>query len=382
MLRATTSRVASTLAIKRTAKSSSSSSSSSLRNPSLFLAAGTAAALLYRWKTPGEARDKEKTVVYVKNKKLMYDWTVYNKLGAGAYGVVKLGKCNNTGQVAAVKIVDTKRERPRKAFTRELNTLIKIRELGGHENIASYKDVYFEEDLVCLVTELVDGGELFDHFSKYGVYTEEGTKHIIKDIAKALYFLHKNGVVHLDVKMENIILVSPENIVYDTTCCKLVDFGSATLLNDNMNHTRDKTAYQEPSDEECVGTPAYWPPECFNMSERRRGKRKFSSINGIRQHSKPTAALDMWALGCIAFILLTGTHPFDVEGNTKEDVLIDRISKHSEISFDAQSWKNISEDAKNVIQKLMHQNPKERMSARDLLSHSWIKEGEVTEGGQ
>lgn len=263
-------------------------------------------------------------------------WKMYNELGSGAYGTVRLGMCQDTGQVAAIKVIDSKRCKP-EALKRELNVLRKLQDLGGHANILELKDVFLDGSKMCLVTELVSGGELFHHIVQYGAYSEAQAACVVREVAEALDFMHTNGMVHQDVKPENILLCSSKN--EQNHRIKLVDFGSSA-------------AVHEPH-EEATGTSAYWPPE---------------HIDGPRTG---TPASDMWALGCVLYIMLSGQHPFDHDGEATDEEMLERIKRGS-VEFDHPVWISVSEEAKRLVKTLLQLNPKERCSTRDILTHPWI----------
>lgn len=264
-------------------------------------------------------------------------WHLFDQIGSGAFGTVRIGMDEDSGEVAAIKIVETdKRNYP--ALEREISALKLVKALGGHSNIIDLKDVYVDGRKVCLVTELARGGELFDHIVAFGAFTEDRASAFAREIGGALGFLHRHGLVHKDIKPENILMSSrdqtnPSNFV------KLADFGSAGPA--SMDNKLDD-----------VGTSAYLPPE-------------------LLQSGMCTTACDMWALGCVLYIVLSGSHPFDLDGTATDGEVEERI-KHSPVTFDFAAWTDVSSDAKDLISKLLHKDPNERLTADQLLLHPWI----------
>lgn len=268
-------------------------------------------------------------------------WHLFDQIGSGAFGTVRLGMHEDSGEVAAIKIVDPdKRNYP--ALEREITALKLVKALGGHSNIIDLKDVYVDGRKVCLVTELARGGELFDHIVAFGAFSEDRASAFAREMGGALGFLHRHGLVHKDIKPENILMSSRDaqnSTVPIANFVKLADFGSAGPA--SINNKLDD-----------IGTSAYLPPELLE--------------SGIC-----TTACDMWALGCVLYIVLSGSHPFDLYGTASDDEVEERI-KHAPVSFDFAAWTNVSAEAKDLISKLLLKDPSQRLTADQLLLHPWI----------
>ncbi|OQR83775.1 cleavage induced protein kinase [Achlya hypogyna] len=264
-------------------------------------------------------------------------WIVCDdELGTGAFGVVHLGVSRTTGEEAAIK---TLHERNRGCIQREVAALQQIKSLGGHKNIIDLKDVFEDHGRVNVVTELVAGGELFDHIVRYGACTEPEARRMIHDIAQAVLFLHSNGLIHKDLKPENVLLRFKEK--RSDNVAKLADFGSAG----------PPSIFNRADD---VGTSAYLPPE---LLERKDGL--------------CTQAADMWAVGCILYILLTGMHPFDMDGSLPEEVIESHI-RQAKVCFTHPRCDLLSAEAKDLVSKLLLKDPTRRLSAKEMLEHPWM----------
>lgn len=181
----------------------------------------------------------------------------------------------------------------------------------------------------------VGGGELFDFIAEKENLLESGAIEFMKQILGGLGFMHSKSIAHFDLKPENIMLsdkVSPNPII------KLIDFGLAH----RFHHGEE---YRSTS-----GTPQYIAPEVINCEPL-------------------STAADMWSIGVITFILLSGLSPF--QGETNEETLKNIIAMNYE--FDAHYFSMTSSMAKDFIEKLLVKNPNERMTAEECLLHPWIK---------
>lgn len=276
-------------------------------------------------------------------------WQLFDEIGTGAYGVVRLGMHEDSGEVAAVKIVPLQyldSTCSNLSLEREVAALRLVKALGGHNNIIDLRDVYVEGRNLFLVTELARGGELFEQIVANGSFPEAKAQVVAREIASALSFLHRHGLVHKDVKPENILLSA--RVVNDVfsqfsrheSLVKLADFGSAGPA--------DMTTTVED-----IGTAAYLPPELLT--------------SGVC-----TSACDMWALGCVLYITLCGAHPFDLDGVSSDDVVEHRITTEA-ITFDFSPWDTVSLEAKDLISKLLEKDPALRLTADQMLQHPWMK---------
>lgn len=283
-----------------------------------------------------------------------HKWQLFDQIGAGAFGVVRIGMHEESGEVAAVKIVPMENPNERRAYPaleREISALKLVKALGGHSSIIDLKDVYVEGRKVFLVTELARGGELFEQIVAFGSLPEPKARDVAREIASALGFLHRHGLVHKDVKPENILLSArltdhSSQGVYrkgnrheSTSLVKLADFGSAGPAGPTSNL-------------EDIGTAAYLPPEMLTT--------------GVC-----TSACDMWALGCVLYVMLSGAHPFDLDGMAPDGIVEQRI-KTEPITFAFSAWDNVSAEAKDLISRLLTKDPAMRLTADQMLLHPWM----------
>ncbi len=267
-------------------------------------------------------------------------------------------------------------------FSRETDALLRIYNNGGHPNISGLRDMYEDYDHYYLVMDLVSGGEMFDHLIQYGAYSEADAARLMREVASALAFLHGIGVVHSDLKPENILLCSKKR---EDGTVKLIDFGCAIVHKDNVfddevdNDNDDSrksrsgnwieefqennvTVSQSDQKElQFTGTTAYWPPERF-----------------LNNGSVPDAASDMWAVGIILYIMLTGVHPFDLTGIATDAEIEEQIKRDPTPPITPALTSHLSSSAIDLLKKLFAKHPKERLTADEMLMHPWIGGDEAT----
>lgn len=223
-------------------------------------------------------------------------------IGEGGYCVVHRGVDRRTGDAVAVKML-SKMETPAREFWTEVDVL---RTAGKHPNIVELRDVFETEDYWYIVQDLASHGELFDELVANGAYSEKQASESVRELCDALQYLHRKGIVHGDIK--------PENILLDNGRMCLVDFGVSFRVGERVF-----------GDPELTGTVAYAAPETLIQERRARGRPRFltgdksQDSSGYESNVGPKA--DMFALGIVLYILLCGSHPFDPYNNlTDEEV--------------------------------------------------------------
>jgi serine/threonine protein kinase len=244
-------------------------------------------------------------------------------------------------QVALKKI--SKRYTNLFTFQTETQALLRIYDNGGHPNISGLRDMYEDHSHFYLILDLINGGEMFDHLSNDGAYSEADAARLMFEISSALAFLHGVGVIHADLKPENLLLCS-KNRRQGTI--KIIDFGCAALKDNESTEPQEKGAE--------TGTTGYWPPERF-------------------QSTPLTPAVDTWAVGVILYIMLTGAHPFDLNCDRSDDEVAEAIKANAKPPLDESDVGHLSESAIDLIKKLMEPDPSKRMTAYELLHHPWVQ---------
>ncbi|KAG7362707.1 Ser/Thr protein kinase [Nitzschia inconspicua] len=325
---------------------------------------------------PTSSSDSSKSVTV--DSKYEIDWL--NSLGVGAFGGVFEGIHRSTGKHVAIKQIP-KQCTEYATFQREMDALARIAKAGGHPNINTLQETYVGgkmerrdgteelDDNYYLVLDLITGTEMFDHLCQKGAYSEADAARLVRQVASALAFLHDLGIVQSDLKPENLMLTSKDT---NNAVVQIVDFGCASPYSkeEGLEPTakkkrsrlffNDKTASSDivlPR-RPLASTPAYCPPEILSPTEH-------------DQCILPS--FDMWSLGVIVFVMLTGTHPFDLENDTSGPELDRRIIAGEMPSLDEPEYLYLSEDAKELILGLMATDPKKRWTAEQVLNHPWVQ---------
>ncbi|XP_070702256.1 death-associated protein kinase 2 [Pempheris klunzingeri] len=258
-------------------------------------------------------------------------------LGSGHFGQVRQVRERATGTCWAGKFLKIRKSAcSRLGLERSsVEQEVEILQAVEHPNIVTLKDVFESRAEVVLILELVSGGELFDFIAEKENLPESEAIEFMKQILEGLGFMHSKNIAHFDLKPENIMLSEKES---PCPSIKLIDFGLA-------HHFHQGEQYKSTS-----GTPQYIAAEVIN--------------------GEPLGtSADMWSIGVITYILLSGLSPF--QGETDEETLKNIIAMNYE--FDARHFSMTSSMAKDFIEKLLVKNPNERMTAEECLLHPWIK---------
>eukprot|EP00941_MAST-03F_sp_MAST-3F-sp1_P004585 g4585.t1 len=259
------------------------------------------------------------------------------KLGTGMSADVFLVNRKSDARALAIKCCKLKGLIPEDIEA--LKNEIRLLKMVKHPNILEYVDDVYTRDMVYILTELIEGGELFDAIVLRERYTEEDARVVVCTMLYILEYLHEQGIVHRDIKPENLMLVSPNDY---SSPIKLVDFGLATEVGDDPHGGITQAA----------GTPGYLAPECLIAKPN---------------YGKPS---DVWALGVIAYVLLCGYTPFF--GDTDDELF--KMIREVNFEFDPAEWEIISPYAKDFIEKIFTADVYKRPTIKALMKHPWIVE--------
>jgi len=259
------------------------------------------------------------------------------KIGQGAFSEVFEANVKTSGaEKVAIKVIKKKHIK-KKFLEREITIMTKIR----HSVILYCNEVYETDTTIYLVLELVPGGELYDKIVDGGEYSEEEAKVILLQILSAVEYLHVQGIAHRDLKPENILCVEKKQDGKRPRWerIKIADFGLSKMF------TSEELTSQ-------VGSPTYVAPEVLTS-----------------EHKPYDKAVDMWSVGVIAYVLLTGCFPFyDEERNYAE-----LYKKIIAVDYVFPEKPKLSQDAKNFIGKLLVRDPEKRYTPQLCRDHPWLK---------
>ncbi|XP_020826066.1 ribosomal protein S6 kinase alpha-2 isoform X1 [Phascolarctos cinereus] len=258
-------------------------------------------------------------------------YEIKEDIGVGSYSVCKRCVHKATDTEYAVKIIDKSKRDP----SEEIEILLRY---GQHPNIITLKDVYDDGKYVYLVMELMRGGELLDRILRQKYFSEREASAVLCTITKTMDYLHSQGVVHRDLKPSNILYMdesgNPDSI-------RICDFGFAKQLR---------------AENGLLMTPCYTANFVAPEVLKRQGY---------------DAACDIWSLGILLYTMLAGFTPFaNGPDDTPEEILA-RIGS-GKYALSGGNWDSVSDAAKDVVSKMLHVDPHQRLTAAQVLRHPWI----------
>ena len=262
----------------------------------------------------------------------IYD--VKEKLGNGKFGLVKLGINKHTKEKVAIKIMNKKKMDS--SDIELMRTEIEILKICQHPNIIRLYDIFENIDYIYIIMEYCPGGDLFSYLEqrKFKI-SEERAAIIMNKICEAVfYFQSYFGVIHRDLKPENVLLTSSS----DDSDIRILDFGLSKISTPNEKCT------------EPYGTLTYCAPE-------------------IILDEPYNKEVDMWSIGVMTYLMISGRLPFNGEDENK----IAREIVFNEPDFNAECWKKVSKECISFIKQLLEKNAKKRMVIGDALKHPWFK---------
>ncbi|KOM46654.1 hypothetical protein LR48_Vigan07g035800 [Vigna angularis] len=261
-------------------------------------------------------------------------YSMGKELGRGQFGVTHLCTHKSTGKQYACKTI-AKRKLVNKEDIEDVKREVQImHHLSGQPNIVELVSVFEDKQSVHLVMELCAGGELFDRIIAKGHYTERAAASLLRTIVQIVHTCHSMGVIHRDLKPENFLLSSKE----ENAPLKATDFGLSVFYK------------QGELFKDIVGSAYYIAPEVL--------KRKYGP------------EVDIWSIGVMLYILLSGVPPFWAES---ENGIFKAILR-GHIDFTSDPWPSISPAAKDLVRKMLNSDPRQRLTAYEVLNHPWIKE--------
>nr|XP_019567028.1 PREDICTED: NUAK family SNF1-like kinase 2 [Rhinolophus sinicus] len=293
-------------------------------------APSVAAALADGLKSPKPLMKKQAVKRHHHKHNLRHRYEFLETLGKGTYGKVKKAR-ESSGRLVAIKSIRKDRIKDEQDLM-HIRREIEIMSSLNHPHIIAIHEVFENSSKIVIVMEYASRGDLYDYISERQQLSERDARHFFRQIVSAVRYCHQNGVVHRDLKLENILLDANGNI-------KIADFGLSNLY------------HQGKFLQTFCGSPLYASPEI---------------VNG-KPYTGPE--VDSWSLGVLLYILVHGTMPFDGQ---------DHKTLVKQISSGAYREPPKPSDACGLIRWLLMVNPTRRATLEDVASHWWVNWGYAT----
>lgn len=255
------------------------------------------------------------------------DFEIGKPLGRGKFGSVYLAREKKSKYIVAIKVLQ-KSQLHKAGVEHQLRREIEIQSHLRNRNILRMYGYFYDAKRIYLILEYSPGGELYKKLTQKGRFSERTSAKYIRDLALALDYCHVKHVIHRDIKPENLLLGAHSEI-------KIADFGWSVHAPTSRRNT-------------LCGTLDYLPPEM---------------VEG-RDHDEK---VDIWSLGVLLFEFLYGCPPFEAEGHSATYRRISRV----DLRFPQRP--EVSEDAKDLIRRLLVKDPNQRMALRDIPKHPWVQ---------
>nr|GLL42307.1 calcium-dependent protein kinase 11-like [Ipomoea trifida] len=264
-------------------------------------------------------------------------YSLGKKLGQGQFGTTYLCTEKSTSVEYACKSIPKRKLLCKEDYEDVWREIQIMHHLSENPHVVRIKGTYEDDAFVHLVMEVCRGGELFDRIVSKGHFSERKAAELMKTIAGVVEGCHSLGVMHRDLK--------PENFLFDTADedakLKATDFGLSVFYKPGQYLS------------DVVGSPYYVAPEVL--------------------HKFYGPEIDVWSAGVILYILLCGVPPFWAES---DNGIFKQIMK-GKIDFESEPWPSISDSAKDLIKKMLQRDPRQRITAHQVLCHPWIVDDTV-----
>jgi len=294
-----------------------------------------------RGKSEGKIRNYDQYVIDVFDKFIpqpvdiktssVYDkYDILEEIGTGAFGVVHRCRERKSGHIFAAKFIPTNHPLEKSLIKKEIDVMNHLH----HPKLVHLHDAFEDDDEMVLIYEFMSGGELFEKITDDSYFMcEAEVINYMRQICEGMKHMHEKNIIHLDIKPENIMCQTKAS-----NAIKLIDFGLATKLDPN-EVVKIST-----------GTAEFAAPEIVDR--------------------QPVGFYtDMWAVGVLAYVLLSGLSPFagDNDIETLKNV------RACDWEFDDEAFAHVSNEGKDFISKLLVRSKDKRMTAHECLEHPWLK---------
>ncbi|XP_021369212.1 hormonally up-regulated neu tumor-associated kinase homolog [Mizuhopecten yessoensis] len=262
-------------------------------------------------------------------------------IGEGSFAKVKEALHVPTGELVAIKVIDKKRAKQDSYVRKNLRREGKILQLARHPNIVQLFEIMETENSYYLVTELCKGGDLMDYICQRKKLEEREAKKFIRQIVSAIEYLHRLGILHRDLKVENLLLDENRDI-------KIIDFGLSNTI--KVSSSKDSVRAQEYLNTQC-GSPAYAVPELL-------GRKKYGP------------QVDVWSIGVNMYAMLTGNLPFTVDPFNIKTLYNKMLSGQTNPLPE-----HVTKECRELLKRFLTPEPEKRITLDDTMKHSWVAEG-------
>ncbi|KAI6650346.1 MAP/microtubule affinity-regulating kinase 3-like [Oopsacas minuta] len=277
-------------------------------------------------------------IIRYKHTKRVGSFLIGKLLGTGSFAKVREGMHIHTSERIAIKAVDKNKAKDDSYVFKNLRREARIMQLLSHPNIIRLLEVVETENSYYMVMELVSGGDVMHHImsSKHSCLDEHIVKKYIKQIITAIHYMHEAGIIHRDLKVENLLLDESNNI-------KIIDFGLSNFIHNPDNMTVNMVQTQ-------CGSPAYAAPELL----------------GHKNYGKE---VDVWSIGVNMFAMLAGSLPYVVEP-------YDITALHAKILDGRINHipDNITSSCKDLLMRFLTPDPAKRITLPEAIEHHWFKD--------
>ena len=261
-----------------------------------------------------------------------------SELGKGAFGSVYRAKREGMESECALKLINKRALRKKPNLADLMVSELSIMKELSHPSIMEVREIIHDSENVYISTEIAEGGELHSRLHKK--FDEKDAVVILRQLLRAINYLHKQNIIHRDIKPENILMVSKDKGNLDI---KLTDFGFACKYDPKKGLDKH------------LGTVQYMAPEV------------------LKSHQY-TENVDVWAVGVITCFMVSGTSPFPGENDHE----IKMVVCDEEFTFtNKREFAGVSKEAKDFILRALDKDITKRASAEQLLNHPWLKSNEV-----
>jgi hypothetical protein len=262
-------------------------------------------------------------------------YEMLDDIGEGKFGLVKLGLHKSTQERVAIKII--KKSSMKDNDAELVRTEIDIMKLCHHPNVVRLLDHFENAEYIFIVMEYLSGGSLKDYFAKNRFnFSEKRAAEVMFQIGLGIRYLHQYGVVHRDLKPDNIMMTEKD----DMSQIKIMDFGLSKIMG-----PKETVA-------DGFGTLSFVAPEVLVRTPYNK-------------------EIDIWSIGVILYYMLTGCLPFDDESDNEE--VIAKMIVFEELKFPKSIWSNRSPKVIDLIKNCLNKSLEKRYKINQFLSHEWFR---------